>query len=218
MNEPPAYPRTPCWPTSPSKPRGDRNTRHAGEFPGADLTVTEKLDGSSVLIHEGRVLTRGGDPHAPWLAMARKHHGWKLRGQPGLCLYAEDIYGVHSIAYDPVPEARTLYVFAALEDGRFLSFPEVEEIAERLDIPTVPVLVRARFDSFDSVEELEECLREHHREPSVLGGDREGVVVRHTAGFSREEFHRRVFKSVRAGHVQTDEHWTRNWKPCRIAR
>ncbi len=23
---------------------------------------------------------------------------------------------------------------------------------------------------------------------------------------------------VRAGHVQSDEHWTRNWRPCRIAR
>ncbi len=101
--------------------------------------------------------------------MARKHHGWKLRGQPGLCLYAEDIYGVHSIAYDPVPEERTLYIFAALEDGRFLSFPEVEAVAERLDIPTVPVLIRARFDSG---EELEECLREALRESSILGGGR----------------------------------------------
>ena len=35
----------------------------------------------------------------------------------------------------------------------------------------------------------------------------EGYVVRTVAGFAHEEFADHVAKYVRAGHVQTDEHW-----------
>ena len=52
----------------------------------------------------------------------------------------------------------------------------------------------------------------------MLGGEREGVVLRLERGFPAAEFQDNVCKSVRVGHVQTDEHWTRNWRPCRIER
>ena len=52
----------------------------------------------------------------------------------------------------------------------------------------------------------------------MLGGEREGVVLRLACGFPALEFPNNACKSVRPGHVQTEEHWTRNWRPCRIAR
>ena len=61
-------------------------------------------------------------------------------------------------------------------------------------------------------------MKQAHGEPSVLGGEREGVVLRLAQGFSVADFQNNVCKSVRFGHVQTDEHWTRKWKPCRIER
>ncbi|MCY4486538.1 MAG: hypothetical protein OXF11_05400 [Deltaproteobacteria bacterium] len=58
----------------------------------------------------------------------------------------------------------------------------------------------------------------YHSEPSALGGAREGVVIRLARAFPAEEFHLNVCKSVREDHVQSDEHWSKHWRPCRIAR
>ena len=111
---PPRYARTPCWPGSPSRPQGDRVTPCPEAFLGVELVVTEKLDGSNVTLHAGRVYARSTSPgpaaRSPWLAVARKHHAWKL-ARPGLenvLLHGEDLYGVHAIEYDPMREDRTL--------------------------------------------------------------------------------------------------------------
>ena len=82
---------------------------------------------------------------------------------------------------------------------------------EDLDIEVVPVLHRGRFSS---LAELDGRVQAAHEEPSCIGGEKEGVVIRTEQGFTAGEFARRVCKSVRRGHVRTDEHWTRNWRPC----
>ena len=182
---------------------------------GKPLVITEKLDGANTLIHQGRAYARAkANPSgAPWMAMTRKHHAWKLAGDEKTYLYGEDIYGVHSIKYGPVPEDRTLYAFALLRNGTFASWDELTEFAQGLDIPTVPVIHRGTFRSRRA---LDQAIEEAHRQPSLIGGDREGVVVRTAQAFAQREFGNNVAKSVRAGHVQTDRHWTRNWKPCAI--
>ena len=53
---------------------------------------------------------------------------------------------------------------------------------------------------------------------SSLGGKREGIVIRNAARFDNEDFSKNVMKWVRKGHVQTDEHWTKNWKKAKIKR
>ena len=146
--------------------------------------------------------------------MVKKHHAWKVT-EEDVHLYGEDIYGVHSIAYEPVAEDRTFYAFALRRrDGGFAAFTEVEAYAKGRGIPVVPVLFQG---CFRSVMEIRAFLNHAHGEPSVLGGEREGVVLRLERGFPASEFRDNVCKSVRLGHVQTDEHWTRNWRPCRIA-
>ena len=136
--------------------------------------------------------------------------------EPDVFLYGEDIYGVHSIEYDPVPEDRTFYAFALrLKDGSFGSFHEMTEYATTHAIPVVPVLFEG---TFDSVQQVRDLVSDAHAQPSALGGEREGVVLRLAAGFPAAEFPRSVCKSVRVGHVQSDEHWSKRWRPCRIAR
>lgn len=131
-------------------------------------------------------------------------------------LYGEDIYGVHSIEYEPVLERETFYAFALRSrDGTFAAFSDVETYAKRQEIPVVPVLFRG---SFGSVAEIRAFMKNVHDTRSALGGKREGVVMRLARAFPATEFSDNVCKSVRSGHVQTDEHWTKNWKPCRIAR
>ncbi len=213
----PKYPSTPYWPWSPTLGRGDAVHANPERFVGEAVVVTEKLDGGNTLLHSRKVYSRSvsAPSDGKWMAMVKKHHAWKAT-EPDLYLYGEDIYGVHSIAYEPVAEHGTFHAFALRNgDGRFGSFAEVEEYAGRLEIPVVPVLFRGRFRS---VADIRSFVDRAHREPSALGGEREGVVLRLARGFPATEFPDNVCKSVRVGHVQTDEHWTRNWRPCQITR
>jgi len=214
VTPPPKYPRTPYLPYSPSiAPDSDR-LADSSRFVGEPVVVSEKLDGSCTLLHRGEVYGRSvaAPTTAKWMAMVKKHHAWKV-AEPDVFLYGEEIYGVHSIEYEPVREDETFYAFALRDDsGRFSSFGDLVDFAWQREIPVVPVLFGGVFQSENA---LRSFVHKAHAEPSVLGGDREGVVIRLACSFPASEFSRSVCKSVRAGHVQTDEHWTRNWRPCR---
>ena len=137
-------------------------------------------------------------------------------GEPDVYLYGEDIYGVHSIVYGAVPENETFYAFTLrYADGAFAPFEKVESYAEQKEIPVIPVLFKGQFESLD---ELRGFVEHAHSEPSALGGVREGVVLRLAKGFPAKDFPNNVCKSVRVDHVQTDEHWTKTWRPCEILR
>ena len=185
-------------------------------FVGAPVVVTEKLDGGNTLLHGGKVYARSvsAPSEAKWFAMVKKHHAWKVT-DPSVYLYGEDIYGVHTIAYDAVSEDKTFYAFSIRDgSGAFMSFCEVEAYAKKRSIPIVPVLFRGIFNS---IIELRQFIDHAHRESSVLGGEREGVVIRLARGFPDSEFQYHVCKSVRAGHVRQNEHWRKNWQPCLIS-
>ena len=102
------YPRTPYWPYSPTIGRGDAVHSDPERFVGCPVVVTEKLDGSNVLIHRGKVYGRSvaAESTNKWMAMVKKHHSWKVT-EPDAYLYGEDLYGVHSIQYAPVRETET---------------------------------------------------------------------------------------------------------------
>ena len=211
------YPRTSYWPHSPTIGRGDAVHPDPERFVGRPVVVTEKLDGSNVLIHRGKVYGRSVAAEAAnkWLAMVKKHHAWKIT-DPDVHLYGEDIYGVHSIEYAPVRETETFHAFALRDSrGGFESFAALERFATERSIPVVPVIFRG---SFASVGEMREFIQREHAKQSALGGEREGVVVRIAEGFASADFARNVCKSVRPDHVQTDRHWTRNWRPCALRR
>ncbi len=217
MTTPPKYPRTPYWPFSPTAGDDGPTAIDAGRFVGVPVVVTEKLDGSCTLLHQGAVYARsvGAPTSAKWMAMVKKHHAWKMT-EPDVFLYGEDIYGVHSIEYGPVPENETFYAFALRDlQGLFSSFGALADYASQRDIPVAPVL----FDgAFRSTADLGDFIDDAHAQPSALGGEREGVVIRLASSFPASEFSRSICKSVRSGHVQTEQHWTRHWKPCRIVR
>ena len=174
------YPSTLSWPWSPATSR-DKHP-DPDRFVGEDVVVTEKLDGGNTLLHAGEVYARSVSvpSDAKWMAMVKKHHGWKAT-DPDVWLYGEDIYGVHSIEYEAVAEHETFYAFALRRgDGAFASFAEVEAYARRRQIPVVPVLFKGRFRS---ISEIRGFIEHAHGEPSALGGEREGVVLRLARGF-----------------------------------
>lgn len=211
------YPRTPYWPDSPTLGRSDTVHPDPEWFVGRSVVVTEKLDGTNVLIHRGRVYGRsvGAEAANKWMAMVKKHHAWKV-SEPDIYLYGEDIYGVHSIEYGAVRERETFHAFALRDSkGDFGSMAALEQFATERSIPVVPVIYRG---TFVSIAEMRTFIRSEHAKQSVLGGEREGMVVRAAEGFSSSEFAGNVCKSVRQDHVQTDQHWTRNWRPCALRR
>lgn len=212
--KPVKYPRTPYWPSSPSIAPDDRVIDDPRALIGPEVVITEKLDGQCTLLHRGIAYPRSiaHPQRAPWLAMTRKHHAWKTANLDVLA-YGEDIYGVHSIEYAPVAENRTLYLFALRRKETFASYDDLTDFAARLKIPTAPLLWRGRLRS---EREADRLMAEFHAQPSALGADREGIVIRTAGAFCARDFGSHTAKSVRRDHVQTDVHWTRNWRPCMI--
>ncbi len=140
----PKYPRTPYWPHSPTQGRLAERHDCPQRFVGPEVLVTEKLDGGNTMIHRGEVFARSvTEPSRDkWMAMVRKHTAWKVQ-EPDLYLYGEDIYAVHTIEYEPVPEDCTFHAFAIRRGDEFASFSAVEAFAAERDIPMVPVLYAA---------------------------------------------------------------------------
>ena len=216
MTTPPRYPRTPHWPGSGTAGREERTVGSPADFINTPVVISEKIDGANTRLFNGIALPRGSSSTVPWLAMARKHHAWKLAGSPETgCIYAEDIYAVHSIAYGAVPEDRTTMAFALLHchqtEPRFATFDELQETCRILSIPLVPVIHRG---TVGSLQEMNQLIAREMGRPSALQGPREGLVIRRDTSFSPDQLHRHTCKFVRPGHVQTDQHWSRNWQPC----
>ena len=210
------YPSTPYHPASPNKgSRDDRIHKRPERFVGVPIIITEKLDGSNTLISEAQVYGRSvmAPSQNKWMAMVKKHHSWKIRA-PGLQVYGENLFGVHSIEYDSMTEEETFRVFAVRLDDKFLSFDDLEDFCKRLDLPIVPMLFNGIITESKEIDRIMSKPEGY----SQLGSTREGMVMRIAASFVAANFNDNVCKSVRPDHVQTDEHWTRNWQPCKLKK
>jgi len=215
---PPKYPSSPHWVSSPEVHRDDSTHQNPERFIGVEVGISEKLDGGNTCLSQGEAYARStGQPATQgWFAMVKKHHAWKTMNVPSnIHTYGEDLYGIHSIEYDPIKEDETYRVFNVREDDMWMSLDERTAFAEQHGFLTVPLLFRG---TFRSVREITQWFEEHLRQPSALGPAREGFVMQLTDRFHNDNFADVVAKYVRKGHVQTDEHWTRNWKPAALLR
>jgi hypothetical protein len=213
---PPKYNRTLHWPWSQQIHSDDRVHQNPEMFVGVEVVVTEKLDGGNTCLWQGNPYARSTGQVATqgWFAMVKKHHAWKTMGLPeNIFTYGEDLYGIHSIEYDPIAEDETYRVFNVREDDEWLSWDELCAHAASLSFCTVPLRFRGVFDS---VKEITQFFEAEIKRASALGPQCEGFVIRWADRFHNDEFSDKVAKYVRKGHVQTDEHWTRNWKPARL--
>jgi len=98
----------------------------------------------------------------------------------------------------------------------WLSWDEVNFYAEFFEFPTVPVDAADVQPNRLGEKLFELRIKEYGTAPSALGAEREGLVVRVQREFRDEEFKDGVLKWVRQNHVQTDEHWRRNWKQAQL--
>jgi hypothetical protein len=183
------------------------------------LVITEKCDGSNLTYTRTSVFSRShsGPPGHPSFDLAKATHARIAHELSlGLSLFCEYCYAVHSITYGALPDYSL--VFGARDDreGRWWDWDMVVAQAADLGLPTVPELYRGQVST---VRELEALTLSLAAQPSVFGGPREGVVVRHAGEFRDADFQRSLAKWVRSDHVTTDEHWMhQNIRPQRLAK
>lgn len=200
---------------SPGATSDDKIAKNVTTILGKEIIITEKLDGSNTGMTNDGVYGRS---HAeftrnPWDEKVRQLHKIKVEGalEEGTYIFGENLEGIHSIEYTNLKSY--FYIFGVREHTKWLSWNEVEEYAYLLDIPTVPVLFRGVINS---EKELQTIVERLVKEPSALGGPREGIVIRSADSFEDEDFAENVMKWVRKDHVTTDKHWTRNWKKAKL--
>tara|TARA_B110000971_G_C19892996_1_gene446281 strand:- start:293 stop:937 length:645 start_codon:yes stop_codon:yes gene_type:complete len=211
------YNRTNHLPYSPGSTNDDRISNSVSTLLGIEIVITEKLDGGNTGMKDEGVYARS---HAEfttsgWSREVRQLHKVKVEGQlgEGLFLFGENMEGIHSIEYNNLDSY--FYIFGLRDNDNWIPWYQVEEYSYLLDIPTVPVLFKGVVETEKELKDLVDSLVS---KPSELGGQREGIVVRNAGSFDNADFKDNVMKWVRAGHVTTTNHWTRNWKKAKINR
>lgn len=195
------YPRTPHLEISPGRTGDDLVLPSSRHFAGAEVVVTEKLDGENTTmtrdsIH-ARSLTTPSHPSRDWVRAlwGRLRFeiplGWRIIG--------ENVYARHTVSYDALPSF--FLVFAVVDADRFYSWEFTEYVASELGLPTVPVLYRGVWG--------EDAVKACFTGVSQCGGDQEGYVVRTAEGFDESEFGLHVAKFVDARFAARigDAHW-----------
>lgn len=240
----PKYPRTYHLPFSPEIHSDDKTHRCPWVFEGAEVVIMEKLDGGNCCLHNGRVYARSTGQEADHGSFdpVKTIHKMKTLGDWKRYFYGENLYGIHSIEYDVLPDIFFLFgiksSFPILSDpdlaamwredprtfkelmgdeplieNRWYSWDEVKAEAANLGFQTVPEVFRG---TFKTLKEIRSFMDAEVRKPSAFGPTREGFVIRLARGFDDDQFSNCVAKYVREGHVQSDEHWKVNWKPARF--
>lgn len=215
------YPRTYHVPWSPGSTSDDKKLDsqwfYANGWAGSEIVISEKLDGENVAFSRYDVFARSHSvpTRSPWSRNLWENDGllWKIKDKIGEdeWVYGENLYGEHSIHYNKLPGY--FFMFALRNRNYWHNWDEVEMVADILGVPTVPILYRGVIET---EPQLRRMVDEFMSQPSTFGDTKEGVVIRKANGFYDDYFSKSVCKYVRANHVQTDEHWTKNWKKAEL--
>lgn len=208
------YNRTYHLPWSPGSTSDDKISQDVSSLIGIDIVITEKLDGSNSSITNKGVYARS---HVDFSKNPWDKEIWNIWQRikndlsDGVFLFGENMEGIHSIEYTNLTSY--FYIFGVRDNNIWIPWESVEEYAFLLDLPTAPILFKGIVNSEKELKDLTESLVKN---PSKLGGTIEGIVVRNADMFHNDDFAENVMKWVRPNHVQTDVHWTRNWKKAQI--
>lgn len=218
------YPRTYHIPWSPGATSDDKKLDaqwfYANDWAGSEIVITEKLDGENTCFTRDDVFSRSHatPTRSPWSRNLWDNDGllWKIKDKigEGELIYGENLYGEHSIHYDELPNYFFIFAVRSINGcDDWLDWESVQTVAEILGVPTVPVLWHG---TIESEPQLRRIITEEMALPSMFGKEKEGVVVRKVNWFSNKDFPKNVCKWVRPNHVQTDKHWTKNWKKAEL--
>ncbi len=218
------FPRIPHFPFSPqaaaNQSRDDKiGIKGWAKYLKRHGYVTfEKMDGSNVCITRDGVYPRGSGVLAPetydWLKA--EHDKIKHKIKPTYRIYGENMYAVHSVEYKKLKSY--FYMFAVFDSEylRWLSPLKMSNIAMDLGFPTSINSISGMSRTEEFEKDFERMYRVTTTRDDEYQRDMEGFVVWANTDIPQHMFDKMVFKWVREGHVQTDEHWTRNWKKATL--
>jgi len=199
---------------SPNLQNDDRKAETIETLVNVPIIITEKLDGSNTCFTKDYCFGRShaAPTNNPWDVKVRELHSiLKHSISDGLWLFGEGMEAIHSIEYQKLTSC--FYLFNVKYDDKWLSWQEVEDYAFLLDIPTVPIVYKGIFKTQNELKDLMEYESEQN---SLLGGEREGLVIRVADEFKDDVFSTHLQKTVRKNHVRTTEHWQKNWQKANI--
>lgn len=201
------YPRTLHLPFSPGICCDDKVMKSVEGFLERDLTITEKVDGGNACLTSKGVYARTHGDIASHPSFNHLKATWatiKNDIPEGWSIFGENVYAKHSIFYDALPSHFMVFGVRMDLDGDWLSWVDVEAVAKSLNLCTIPRLWRGEVEDEKALRAVVKRLIDGG---SRCGGEAiEGLVIRDSNHFFN--FENSVGKWVRAGHVQTDEHWT----------
>lgn len=211
------YFRTFHLPYSPGGTDDDKRLKDDRHFYGPEIVLTEKMDGGNCCMTRDTVYARSHSklPAHPSFDPLKALHA-KLRHELAkeYSYFGEWCFAVHSIEYTALPAYFMLFAVRDDERDMWLSWNHVEFHAQKLGLVTVPLLwsgylpLKGDHDRTLSIGLQDMIETATLRSASKAGATNpEGVVVRLADSFQDPSIS--VAKWVRANHVQTDEHWTR---------
>ncbi|GAB5366985.1 hypothetical protein AAMO2058_001190800 [Amorphochlora amoebiformis] len=189
-------------------------------FIGQEVIVTEKMDGGNCCLYNGQVYARTHKHPAkhPSFSPIKSLYAGILHdlNYPKAAYFGENMVAVHSIPYRRL--AAFYYLFSIREqNGRWLSWADVEVEAKAIGVPHPAVIFKGKFSSTEQIRRL---MDQRAKELSTACDTctPEGFVIRIARAFSDEEFKngKAVAKYVRKGHCQTDRKWGAHWKKSKL--
>jgi hypothetical protein len=192
------YPRTTHLPWSPGVSKDDKVIKSTYNFVGKRVIITEKLDGENSGITYGSIHARSLDskdhPSRHWLKNTYGYLTYIL--DPNMKIFGENVFAEHSIHYKNL--LSYFYAFSVIYKSTVLSWDDTVSELNKLQMVHVPVIYDGLWDNI---------IFKNIKVGSTEKGEMEGYVVRLANSFDVDDFSKSIAKYVRAGHVQTDEHW-----------
>lgn len=187
-------------PWSPGIHSDDRVIRNLAAFEDQEVVVTIKMDGENTSMYHDYIHARSIDsPGHPSRSWVKAFHAqicgdipekWRLNG--------ENVFAQHSISYQDLETY--FYGFALWNERNIrLDWDDMLMWFDLLGVTPAPTLYRGPWD-----EKAIKALWDESKYDTM-----EGYVVTTVKGFSFSEYHQKVAKFVRKGHVQTNKHWMR---------
>lgn len=221
------YSRTYHLPYSLSRTDDDKTMKDDSCLQGKMVAVSIKFDGENTNVYgrtgftHARSLDTSSHPSRDWLKSYIQ--SWVYDLDENLRVCGENVYALHSIHYANLKSY--FYGFGLYEGTMCLDLQTTLEIFELLGIHHSPIFYQGIYDkdkilqAFQAYQQGLGIVPEGCGLPAkIINGQveylshtsiAEGFVIRNVEAFDMNDFKSNVGKFVRAGHVQTDEHWSK---------
>lgn len=207
------YPKTPYFTFSESKCTDD--IRESGffnieNFLNKRLIVTIKMDGSNcVWTHDYIAARNGKQANGTSFDYAKQlHSAIRDRIPEHLYIYGEWLYAKHSIFYekdlslDGYFQVFGIYDIDTMRWSAWRDAIYYSAVINAINVPAIRII-----ESTQNVKHLTEMITEIAKR--IIATGHEGIVVRNIDSFDGSKFSENVAKYVRANHVQTNKHWSK---------